>query len=61
MNALEDCCAHALGMNDDERWKELCAQAATEQDPKRLSDLVRELCALLDERDRARQLTPSRS
>jgi hypothetical protein len=31
-----------------ERWKQLCAQAAVEQDPKRLSELVREINDLLE-------------
>jgi hypothetical protein len=31
----------------DERWKELCRQAAVEKDPQRLSELVREITNLL--------------
>jgi hypothetical protein len=30
-----------------ERWKELCAQAAVEQDPQRLLELTREINDLL--------------
>ena len=30
-------------------WQELCAQAAKEQDPQRLMELVREISRLLDE------------
>jgi hypothetical protein len=30
-----------------ERWKELCAQAAVEQDPERLLELTREINDLL--------------
>jgi hypothetical protein len=30
-----------------ERWKEMCEQAATEQDPKKLVELVREIDRLL--------------
>jgi hypothetical protein len=33
----------------EERWFELCAQAAVEQDPKRLLELVSEICRLLEE------------
>ena len=40
--------------NNDERWRELCALAAVEQDPKRLMELVREITRLLELRD-ARQ------
>ena len=31
-----------------ELWKELCAQAAVEQDPKKLQELVRQINELLD-------------
>lgn len=36
--------------NRDERWRELCAQAAVEQDPKRLLELVTEITRLLGEK-----------
>ena len=39
-------------MTDREKWKELCAQAAVEQDPKRLLELVREITRILDEHDK---------
>jgi hypothetical protein len=32
-----------------ERWKELCAQAATEHDPDKLLALVQEINRLLDD------------
>jgi flagellin-like hook-associated protein FlgL len=32
-----------------ERWKELCAQAASEQDPDKLLALVKEINRLLDD------------
>ncbi len=35
-------------MENEERWKELCAQASVEQDPHRLSELVAEIVRLLD-------------
>ena len=39
-------------MNEnEERWKELCKQAATEQDPHKLSELVTEINRLLKERE----------
>ena len=31
-----------------EKWVELCAQAATEQDSRKLMALIREITALLD-------------
>jgi hypothetical protein len=34
-----------------ERWQELCRQAATEQDPKRLMKLTAEIIRLLDEKE----------
>jgi hypothetical protein len=38
-------------MEDNERWKELCALASTEQDPDKLLALVEEINRLLDERE----------
>jgi hypothetical protein len=34
-----------------ERWQELCARAADEQDPERLMELVREINQLLEEKE----------
>jgi len=34
-----------------ERWKELCAEAAIEQDPQRLLELVKEINRLLEEKE----------
>jgi hypothetical protein len=34
-----------------ERWRKLCAQAAEEQDPDRLMELVGEINALLEEKE----------
>jgi hypothetical protein len=36
-------------MEKNQRWRELCAQAAIEQDPKRLMELVAEISRLFDE------------
>jgi len=41
---------------NNERWRELCAQAAVEQDPQKLMKLVREISRLLLLRDRERDL-----
>ena len=39
----------------EERWRQLCAQAAVEQDPRKLMELVREITRLLAEKyDRAK-------
>jgi hypothetical protein len=35
-----------------ELWKELCAQAAVEQDPQKLQELVRRINELLDAKTR---------
>ena len=35
-----------------ERWQELCRQAATEQDPKRLMEFTAEIIRLLDEKEK---------
>jgi hypothetical protein len=37
-------------VNNEERWRDLCAQAAVEQDPQKLMELVREISRLLDEK-----------
>ena len=37
-------------MKDKPHWMELCQQAAVEQDPKKLLDLVTEINRLLDEK-----------
>ncbi len=38
-----------------ERWQALCAQAATEQDPKKLMQLVVEINQLLEEKEKRLQ------
>ena len=35
-----------------ERWKKLCEQAASEQDPARLLELIQEIDRLLGEKDK---------
>jgi len=37
-------------VNSEERWRQLCAKAAVEQDPEKLMDLVKEISRLLDEK-----------
>jgi hypothetical protein len=41
-----------------ERWLELCAQAAVEQDPKKLIRLVTEINDLLEEKERRLGIVP---
>jgi hypothetical protein len=41
-----------------ERWMELAAQAASEQDPQRLIELVREINELLEAKERRLGITP---
>ena len=44
---------------NEERWKQLCAQAAQEQDPLKLQDLVQEINRLLEaKRNRLSQTLP---
>jgi hypothetical protein len=38
-------------MENHEKWMELCALAAKEQDPAKLLALTQEIARLLDERD----------
>ncbi len=42
-------------MTDPEKWKELCAEAAVEQDPERLLKLVQEINRILEERNKAKE------
>ena len=34
-----------------EKWMELCAQAANEQDPQKLMELIQQITALLDAKE----------
>jgi hypothetical protein len=43
--------AHLKGERK-EYWMQLCEQAANEQDPQKLMDLVKEINRLLDEKER---------
>lgn len=43
---------------NEERWKQLCAQAAEEQDPKKLAELVMEINRLLEAKRRRISGTP---
>jgi hypothetical protein len=40
---------------EKERWVELCEQAAVEQDPQRLVELVREIIQVFEEKRERRQ------
>ena len=42
-------------MRDQQRWMELCAQAAVEQDPRRLLELITEINRLLEEKEQRLQ------
>jgi hypothetical protein len=41
------------GPPKDEEWMKLCEQAAVERDPEKLVALTREICRLLEEREKA--------
>jgi hypothetical protein len=38
-------------MTDPETWKELCAQAAVEQDPQRLLELVQQINEIFKQKE----------
>lgn len=40
------------GEGRKEEWLKLCEQAAVEQDPEKLVALTREICRLLEEREK---------
>ena len=48
-------------MQDKELWLQLCEQAAAEQDPTRLMELVKEIDRLLNEREERRKAIRSRN
>jgi hypothetical protein len=53
-NTLMAKCVHSAAREawrEKERWFELCEQAATEQDSEKLLALIREITALLEEKD----------
>ena len=43
---------------NEDKWKELCAQAATEQDPDKLLELIAQINQLLEARERRLQGSP---
>jgi hypothetical protein len=45
---------------EKERWLLLCKQAATEQDPEKLMDLLAEVNRFLEAEENRRRDTPSR-
>jgi len=48
-----------MEVKKQERWMELCAQAAVERDPEKLNALVKEINRLLREKeDRLREQNP---
>jgi hypothetical protein len=46
-----------IGENE-ERWRKLCEEAAKEQDPDRLLELVREINQMLEDEERRLQGKP---
>jgi hypothetical protein len=42
-------------MTDQDKWKELCAKAVVEQDPKRLLELVEEINQILEQMSREKK------
>lgn len=47
-------------MADEEKWKELCAQAAVEQAPQRLIELVRQINEIFEQMEMERKLQAER-
>ena len=48
----------AMKGDTKERWMELCAQAAVEQDPQKLMELVEEINNLVEEKERRLGIIP---
>jgi hypothetical protein len=47
-----------MQVENKERWMNLCELAAVEQDPKRLSKLVNDICELLEAQQHPPNQTP---
>jgi hypothetical protein len=45
-------------MTESEKWKELCAKAAAENDPQRLLELVEEINRILEEQENRKKNRP---
>jgi hypothetical protein len=43
-------------MTGSEKWKQLCAEAAVEQNPERLLELITEINKLLEQREKDKNL-----
>lgn len=43
-----------------ERWMQLCSQAAVEQDPEKLLELVRQINDLLEQKERRLGILPTK-
>jgi hypothetical protein len=57
-----DLTAPSLYMRENtERWMELCAKAAVEQDPEKLVALVNEILALLEQKERRLGILPAKT
>ena len=54
-------CPLSMQGEQKERWMELCAQAAVEQDPTKLMELVKEINNLLEEKERRLGIIPPNS
>ena len=46
-------------VDDDDRWRQLCAQASQEQDPQKLIELVSEIIRILEGKDLRASKAPS--
>jgi hypothetical protein len=44
-----------------ERWQELCEQAANEQDPTKMLEIIKEINRLLDEKEHRLQAATNRT
>jgi hypothetical protein len=61
MVQIPSCSRDASIRENEERWKELCALAAKEQDPVKLHALIREINELLAMKQKRLQGAPDKS
>ena len=55
VTAIRDNLREIAKSTEDERWKQLCGQAAVERDADKLMELLQEINRLLDEKDQRRK------
>lgn len=59
-DATSECSIGIWMMANPDKWKELCAKAAVEQDPKRLLELITEINQILEQMEEGKKAPTGR-